>query len=154
MQTKEEKRAQDKRYYEKNSEVISEKRKKEYVENKEEHRSKDEKYRNANRETIKKRQRKWYEDNVDRVKGNKLKYSYGITLEEYQAMFNAQEGKCLICNRHQDELKQALYVDHDHVTEKIRGLLCHKCNTVLGYADDDIQVLINAIEYLKKYKSL
>ena len=74
---------------------------------------------------------------------------HGITLEQYQEMFDKQNGCCAICNVHQDKLKQALCVDHNHQTNKIRGLLCGKCNRGIGYLNDNINTLEQAINYLK-----
>lgn len=87
-----------------------------------------------------------------RRRKSKLKLEYDLTVEEYSAMFNIQEGKCPICNRHQDELRKALCVDHDHITGRIRGLLCTKCNLRLGTFNDNIEDLKTAIVYLEKYK--
>lgn len=82
-----------------------------------------------------------------------LKSAYGITLEEYNEKLKAQNHKCEICNTDEvDVLKQTLYVDHCHTTEQVRGLLCHPCNVSLGLLKEDIDVLENAINYLRKYK--
>ena len=78
---------------------------------------------------------------------------YGITLEEYNTMFEQQNGCCAICNIHQVELKRHLYVDHDHSTNKVRALLCHHCNSLLGYAKDNIEILQVAIAYLVMNKA-
>lgn len=67
-------------------------------------------------------------------------------------MFKTQNGSCKICNTHQSELKSILYVDHCHTTNKIRGLLCQHCNTLLGYAKDNVETLSLAIQYLNKHK--
>jgi len=63
-----------------------------------------------------------------------LRLNYGITPEFYQGLFETQKGRCLICF----EPQKKMCVDHDHVTGKIRGLLCRKCNTGLGAFDDKI----------------
>lgn len=57
--------------------------------------------------------------------------------------------RCAICNTHNDELTIPLAVDHDHTTNKIRGLLCGNCNNGLGRFKDNIEFLENAIKYLK-----
>lgn len=81
-----------------------------------------------------------------------LKKRFGITIEEYNEMFNKQNGICLICGKHQSEIKKRFAVDHNHETGKIRGLLCGKCNPLLGYADDNINILLSAINYLNNNK--
>lgn len=78
-----------------------------------------------------------------------LKKSYGITLEEYDKMFQEQGFVCKICNRPKPEGAQNFHVDHCHTTGAIRGILCPSCNHLLGNARDNIEVLDNAIKYLK-----
>lgn len=82
-----------------------------------------------------------------------LRKLYGITLNEYNLMLKEQQGKCLICEKHESELsKKRLYVDHDHITKKIRGLLCNLCNVGLGAFSENSSILEKAISYLKKNK--
>ena len=77
-----------------------------------------------------------------------LKYIYGITLEEYNALLAKQNGVCALCgniNRH----GVALHVDHDHTTGEIRGLLCFCCNSALGNAHDNPVILRKMADYLE-----
>lgn len=81
---------------------------------------------------------------------NKYK-KYGMTLEDYDKMFVAQNGQCAICQKHQSELKHTLVVDHNHKTGKIRGLLCNRCNTLLGHIEHDRgEWEIRALEYITR----
>ena len=48
--------------------------------------------------------------------------------------------------------RSEIYVDHDHKTGKVRGMLCHACNTVIGHADDNVTILNSAIKYLEENK--
>lgn len=91
-------------------------------------------------------QRKLY---PDKWKGKDLKTRFGIGIEEYNQMFEQQEGKCKICGKHQSEFSMRLAVDHCHKTGVIRGLLCVHCNHGLGKFFDDTNLLLKAIEYLK-----
>lgn len=77
-----------------------------------------------------------------------LKHFYGMTLEDYQTMFEAQGGLCPICLKASD---RTLHVDHCHKTGKIRALVCHRCNPGLGHFNDDPAVLRRAADYLEKY---
>lgn len=73
---------------------------------------------------------------------NRYRANYGITLADYNAMFDKQKGKCAICKTHQMNIKQKLCVDHCHTTGKVRALLCNKCNVSLGtYENADIPAL-------------
>lgn len=83
--------------------------------------------------------------------GYHLSKTYGLTEELYYKILEEQKYSCAICNLPVD--KEVHYgkfvVDHCHNTGKVRGLLCNKCNLMLGNARDDIRILQNGIEYLK-----
>lgn len=89
-----------------------------------------------------------FNSDKDLKHGYHLKKKLGIGLLEYKFLNKAQNNKCIIC-RNSPVLNKRLYVDHDHKTGKIRGLLCQTCNTGLGYFKDNIDYLSGAIEYLK-----
>lgn len=92
---------------------------------------------------------KWKMNNFTKYKNSVLK-KFGITIDTYNKILISQENKCAICGKSQDEFPRALSVDHNHVTGEVRGLLCVRCNTVLGNALDNIDILKNAIVYLQK----
>lgn len=95
----------------------------------------------------KKYYKKYYEQG--KVRKWKLKQRYNLTLEQYDKMFIKQNGVCAICGVSLEYLKAN--VDHDHKTDKVRGLLCSKCNTFLA-ALDDKAFLNKAIQYLSVYE--
>lgn len=75
---------------------------------------------------------------------------YGLTLEEKESIYESQGGRCAICGGDGTNGKwDTLYIDHDHKTGKVRGLLCARCNFALGQFDDDISRLEKAAEYLR-----
>ena len=79
-----------------------------------------------------------------------LRQKYGMTLDQYDAMLAAQDGTCKICKSYTaGGFSGRFHVDHDHVTSKVRGLLCHDCNVGLGHFKDDISTLAKAIAYLQ-----
>lgn len=85
------------------------------------------------------------------AKGRMLKHRYNLSLEEYTELYNIQNKKCAICkNNLHLGTKNGLYVDHDHNTNEVRGLLCPNCNTGLGKFKDSETILQNAIDYLNK----
>ncbi len=94
-------------------------------------------YRQRNKEKLTKRRR-----------DNHLQCSYGITLEDYDRMLEAQQGCCAICSS-KPEMKR-LAVDHNHSTGKVRGLLCDLCNRALGLLKDDYQIVKSVENYLRK----
>ena len=72
------------------------------------------------------------ESSRKRSRNTQLKNTYGISLDDYNALLAHQDGKCAICGKHQTEFDYPLHVDHDHQTGQVRGLLCCGCNTGLG----------------------
>lgn len=90
----------------------------------------------------------WYAKNQTRKKNYGLKYKYGISLEKFLDMVSNQRGCCAICSV-EFTTDKSTHVDHNHSTGEIRMLLCNSCNHLLGNAKDSIQILENAIEYLK-----
>jgi hypothetical protein len=77
-------------------------------------------------------------------------YNYGLSIADYDRMFEAQGGRCAICKERSD---RALCVDHDHATEQVRGLLCNNCNSGIGKLKDDPDRLRAAIAYLERFRS-
>jgi hypothetical protein len=80
-----------------------------------------------------------------------LKNTYGIGLEEYNAVLTVQNHKCAGCGIEATKApRNKLYVDHCHKTNKIRGLLCQHCNTALGMVKDNPETLLSLISYLNE----
>jgi hypothetical protein len=73
---------------------------------------------------------------------------YDLTLDQYNAKFVLQLGGCAICKHASDK---SLFVDHSHDTGVVRDLLCYSCNTLLGYVENNEDLVIAAIEYLKRH---
>lgn len=118
-------------------------------------------YYNRNRETVLERCKEYRDKNSDIING---KYrgikrrkqrisSYGITEKYVQDLMDSQKGCCAICNTSLvvPESKVSYCIDHNHTTGEVRGLLCSKCNTLLGFALDNKEILSSAIKYLIKY---
>ena len=86
-----------------------------------------------------------------------LKANYGITLDDYNKIYEDQSGLCAICKRPESRLFNQygkcrhLAVDHNHDTKQVRGLLCGACNQAIGLFDEDILRMEAAIMYLKTH---
>lgn len=76
-------------------------------------------------------------------------YRYGISPEQYQELWNKQEGRCKICGTKLPE-GEYLSIDHDKETGEIRGLLCKNCNLGLGSFKDSPENLRKAAEYIEE----
>src|ERR1700752_3260476 len=103
-----------------------------------------------NKERMRELQRNWCAKNKDKRKEYKLKTRYGITTKEWEEMFSAQERNCAICRSSDPKSKCGCDTVHCHSTGRVRGILCHPCNVMIGQAEDNIETLSNAITYLKK----
>jgi len=69
-----------------------------------------------------------------------------MTIEDYKAMHARQNGRCAICGTAEEKL----VVDHNHRTGRVRELLCHLCNAMIGCAGEDIAILTSAVAYLQR----
>lgn len=74
---------------------------------------------------------------------------YGLTVDQFNAMFQTQNGKCAICFK---DLGTKYCIDHCHSTGAVRGLLCYSCNSGIGLLQDSPHLLQCAIEYLTSPK--
>lgn len=104
-------------------------------------------------EKRKKRQKicrkQWVKNNPGCYRKWNLKKQYGMSLEDFDKLVVEQLGRCSICDK---ELFDP-YVDHDHTTGKVRGLLCVNCNMGIGHFMDSKKFLLNAISYLEKHNA-
>ena len=123
-------------------------KKKNYKKHKEKICAKGKLYYKNNREKALQKAREYNKSHKQSIRGYHLKHYYNITLEQYDVMFEIQNGVCVICGP--PELMRRLSVDHCHETGKIRGLLCQRCNRAIGLMEDNVQNLHNAIKYLDK----
>lgn len=98
-----------------------------------------------------KRHKQWRSDNPEKRKRtarkNELKRRYGISEREYRLLLRSQGGVCAICKTG-STASEALCVDHEHSSGRIRGLLCKDCNLGLGLFRDKPSLLFAAIKYL------
>lgn len=115
------------------------------------------KWRDRNPEKVREYNLKDAPRNRERVRKWRLKNpdyrflrEYGITQNDFENLFENQNGKCAICKIDHSELPKRLHVDHCHATGKVRWLLCSICNQALGMFKDDTSLLDRAKEYLTK----
>ncbi len=112
--------------------------------------AKHEKIKKYHRDYLKKnreKNKKFPSRNPENWKKINITRRYNITIEEYNILTEQQKGHCAICNK----VPEKIFVDHCHVTGKVRGLLCLKCNSGIAFFYENREILIKAIEYLDKH---
>lgn len=97
--------------------------------------------------------RRSYRKNYRTRRSARYEALYGITLEQYEAMFDEQQGLCALCDQPEVATYKGkqkwLAVDHCHETGRVRGLLCFKCNTALGRVADTPEAAWKLLAYLE-----
>jgi hypothetical protein len=91
---------------------------------------------------------RWHTKTQEEKQASRVHSMYGVTPENYLELHKTQNGKCALCDQ-EPATKRGLHLDHCHATGKIRGLLCHSCNTGLGSFRDNPELLNKAIQYLR-----
>ncbi len=107
----------------------------------------------ANSEAGRQAQLKWRQDHPAAYLQRNADTTFrklNFTRDEFDDMLRRQNGLCAICGSPPLE-NQRLSIDHCHTTVKVRALLCVACNTLLGQAGDQIEILEQAIEYLRNF---
>jgi hypothetical protein len=78
-----------------------------------------------------------------------LKSRYNMSYDDYKKLYDSQDGKCAICKTPKPfRTQKGLYIDHNHETKRVRGLLCTNCNSAIGKFKESEELLKNAIVYL------
>lgn len=138
-----------------------------YQENPQRQKTNSKKWHDANKERTSRNSKAWAKAHPERVDANshkrKLKLHYNLTPADYDRKLSLQGGVCEICGRPEKRTMKGrpmrLAVDHSHAccaTNKscgncVRGLICHNCNMLLGYAEEKPETLLAAVEYLARY---
>jgi len=104
-------------------------------------------YRRNNPDKMKAIRKRWYKAHKHLIKRNNLRLRYNLSLDQYNALYEQQNGLCAICSAS----KKILCVDHCHKSGIIRSLLCRSCNRGLGLFNESPAVLKQAIKYIKRF---
>ncbi|MDQ4095641.1 MAG: endonuclease VII domain-containing protein [Actinomycetota bacterium] len=131
-------RAQRKAWYSKNRDVVIAKAKRWQEENRERHLASQRKRREENREELRERDRKRW-----------LAAKYGLTPESFNELLESQNHACAICGT---VMGEDLHVDHDHKWNRVRGLLCGRCNRGIGLLKENPTFLHRAGNYITEFK--
>lgn len=114
------------------------------------------KYKARNPEKVRAGMKRWRDRNrtkqIARTRAYSLNARFGLSPEQYDILLASQDGRCAVCRGH-DQTGKRLAVDHCHVSDRVRGLLCMSCNLILGHAKDSVPMLKQAIDYLERHSS-
>lgn len=110
-------------------------------------------YRAENPDKLRKRSEKWRAENPDKEREIQLKYKYGLSPGQWNAMFLSQGSRCAICSSEVPQSQNGWSTDHCHRTNKVRGILCQSCNVLLGMAKDKVGTLVAATNYLERHQN-
>jgi hypothetical protein len=141
--------SQKRRYYEANKEKIKAYRRDYYAANKGKIKEYHKKYHAANGVRIREQKRERHAANRP-TRHERVLHAYGLTVEDYARMLNAQDLKCAVC-RDVLVFPKFSHVDHCHATGVVRGILCHHCNVALGHARDSANRLRALASYLERH---
>lgn len=107
----------------------------------------------ANRERRMETTRAWRARNPRKMRDARLRRTWGIGIDEYEALLVAQGGRCAVCHGTDTGIRWACFaVDHDHNTGAIRGLLCRRCNVAIGLFEDTAEFLRSGADYLDEHR--
>ena len=106
--------------------------------------------RESDRDGYRKYHREYHHNNKDKKRDAQLKYEYGVSLVEYNTMFEQQGMCCAACKSdvNQGLIGKNFPLDHCHSTGKVRGVLCTNCNKALGLLADNPERVLNLYKYL------
>lgn len=94
----------------------------------------------------------WIVAHKEEIRAYQLRYNFGLSLGEYDAILEKQGGSCAICKRTDWPGKgHKPHVDHDHLSGHVRGLLCSPCNVALGMLRDDPGIAQSLVDYLHRF---
>ena len=107
-------------------------------------------YASECKECMKARMSKRYHDDPTRMADLTACRTYGLTMDELTAMREKANGICQACGKSENEQGHygKLVIDHCHETGKVRGLICNKCNTILGLCKDNIDILQGLAQFM------
>ena len=95
------------------------------------------------------RNRSRYEGRKEEINDKRAAKLYNLTYDEVVRMRQEANGICKCCGRAGLHHHKRLVIDHDHTTGQVRGLICSRCNSILGFAQDDLSTLKNLVSYLE-----
>lgn len=131
-------------YYRQHKEVIKQRARQWALKYRERRRKYQKAYYKKHQKKLRRDSIEWRKANPEVKRNTRILKSYGITLDQYNAMFRKQNRKCKLCGR-----KVRLVLDHCHDTGRLRGFICQRCNLGIAALGDNAQGLLKALRYLQ-----
>lgn len=108
-------------------------------------------WRESNKERYNKSMRDYQAANPLQRDDCDLKRKYGVSREWFDKTLIEQDNKCAICQKTNSSTKRRFAVDHNHLTKRVRGILCYNCNRLL-HGFDNLDLFDRLLEYILKHK--
>ena len=126
-----------------------------YLKYKKEVLTKQKEYRYNHKKEISFRKKEYYNHHKEEISSQKKEYhlmiKYGLSMSDFNNLLLAQNNRCAICNEPLDLTNSyRIHIDHNHLTGKVRGILCNKCNLAIGLLRDNPEYTKRATEYLER----
>jgi hypothetical protein len=108
-----------------------------------------------NKEVHDARNRRYYRNNERQFRENAYRSKYGIGVDDYDRLFESQNGVCALCNKPESARDKwtgkvrRLAIDHCHETGQVRGLLCYRCNHITGCLGDNLEAALKLVRYME-----
>lgn len=147
-------------YYERHKEEMKQASSDNYYANRDRAIAYSRKFRRDNPRSISRSRSRYYQKNkssiLEKIRNHRYKRVFGISSDEYQAMHDKQKGLCASCSRPETARTRSgrtrrLSVDHSHETGRVRELLCSRCNTIAGLANESTETLRMIIAYIRRH---
>lgn len=153
-QTREERLEYMRKWRERNRKRLRAQARSYYRRNKETVKARNKAWADANAERVRERRRGYYQENKDAFRDSFLRRRYGIGIEDWNALLEAQDGNCAACGEPEgEESAMRFHLDHCHSTGKVCGIIHSRCNRLAGMAGDDPEIVGRIAEYLRRTRA-
>lgn len=122
-----------------------------YARNREARLAYQKKYREQNKDKIAERKKKYRANNKEKIKMQVRQRKYDIEPKDWHSMLKSQGSRCAICGTEDPQHKYGWHTDHDHETGEVRGILCGRCNNLLGRMGDTYESVYEMTQAMLKY---
>lgn len=113
-------------------------------------------YYEMHKDTCLQKAKEWYKQNKKKhsetARKSHLMRKFGMTVDQYNEIFLKQNSKCYICHVNKPGGNGYWHLDHNHITNQVRKILCHNCNMLVGHSKENVAILHKTILYLQEHQ--